>query len=417
MVVLGLVGAPAAPMSYAAYNALAAGGSALGATFGAAKSAALAAMASTAALALGAGVGGFLLGQAILEGLNEPQVLPDMGEYFEAGAPQQLVKLVYDYYVNDQQLFSDQPSQFLLAPVKGIFFRIIEGASTWFVFDGNGVQQTIVSTTNTSGGTRFELKGFINGNNETIAPTKRLPSYVPKNPDRPQPRPPTPIPIPGVPDLPITPVVVPNPGNDDGEEGEERPPGLVVQIPQTGQQIRFTPEGVYVTNYNAQNREPYRIPPPNIPPGGTTATPRCCDDGEPEPPDERIDEIICRVKALQETLLDDGYTFITGVTPTAQSGSATGGEGEWYRVNVDVISRPANLRIQPSTNPAPDVWYVGWFSWVSGGFPGDRQPLHFKTQTFLAPPNVDGFIYQLNAGCAGTAIYERRVRKPYVDLC
>lgn len=417
MVTLALVGAPAAPISYAAFQALQAGGTALAATAGAAKAAALAALASGAALALGAGIGGFLLGEAILAGLEPETSMPDMGEYFEAGVVQGTVRIIFDYYVDGNQVFNDLSSQTITSPVKGIFFKVIDGASVWFVFDGDGVEQRIISTSNKASGTRFDIVSFVTGAGSPVTPTKRLPSYVPKNPDLPKPQPPTPISVPGVPPFPITPVVVPNPGNDEPNDGEERPPGLVVQIPETGQQFRFTPEGVYVTNYGAPNREPFRVPPPVIPPGGKASTPPCCDKDTPEPEPVNLDEIICRLKALQDELLDDGTDRVNGSTPTAQSGFYEELDGGFYKVQMNLVSKPLNAKVQPSTQPASDVIYCGWFAWVENGFPGERVPIHFENQTFLAPPNVTGFMYQYYAAHSGNAQWQRRTKREYIDFC
>lgn len=417
MVVLGLVGAPAAPMTYAAFKALAASGGAIGATYGAAQAAAIGAIATGAAAALGAGIGGFLLGEAILKGLEQPPILPDMGEYYEVGQPQQLVRFTFDYTVDGNPVFTGLYSQYLVAPVKGIFFAVENGSSVWYVFDGNGQKQNIASSTNKASGTQLKILSFELGNGATVAPTKRLPSYVPKNPDRPTPSAPVPVTIPGVPSFPITPIVVPNPGNDDGEDGEERPPGLIVQIPQTGQQFTFTPDGVREGRYNAPNREPFRVPTLVLPPGGKAATPRCCDDGSSEPPEVDLSEIICRLKTLQEEILNDGFNRINGQTAIAPSGFYEELDGDFFKVRVTVTQRPSNLRIQYSTAPATDVWFVGWFAWLENGFPSERLPLHFKDQVFLAPHGVTGFMYQVNQGCLATGQWQRRVKKPYVDNC
>lgn len=412
MVTLALVGAPAAPMSYAAFNALAAKATAAGASAAAAGSAAAAAIAAGAAAALGAGIGGFLLGQMILDGLEQPQVLPDMGEYLEAGAAGQTVRLFYEYKVNGQTIFDNQPSQLLDAPIKGAFYRVINGAATWFVFDRNGMQQNIVSTGNTSSGTQFRIISVQLIGGQTVAPTKKLPTYVPVNPDRPQPRPVTPLPIPGFPDFPITPQVVPNPGNDEPSEGEKRPPGVIVQIPQTGQQFDFTPSGVIISNYNAPNREPFRVPPLVLPPGSVAATPPCCEGSEVD-----LSEIICRLKALENGLLDDGYDFTVNSTPDSRSGRVFDSGKIFDVVRIFVTSKPSNLPVQTSNAPAPDVWFVGWFSWLAGGKEGERIPLHFQESGFIAPEGVDGFTYQLGYGSTGFASYSTKVKKDYVDAC
>lgn len=417
MVVLGLVGAPAAPMSYAAFKALAAGGTALGATLGAAKAAAIAGIAGYTAAALGAGLGGFLLGQAILQGLEEPPILPEMGEYYEVGNPTQLVRFRFEYKVDGNVIFDGIYSQFLVAPVKGMFVRVNDGNTEWFVFDGNGQRQIITSSTNKVGGTEFRIIEFELGNGTKIPPTKRLPSYAPTRSTPPQPMPPTPITVPGLPPVPIRPIVVPNPGNDEPSENEERPPGLVVQIPETGQQLRFTPEGVYLTNYNAPNKEPFRVPPVGLPPGGKAATPPCCPKEEPDPEEPNLDEIICRLKALQDAILDDGTDKINGQTAAASSGFYEALDGDFYKVKMQMTKKPANAKIQASTAPAMDVYYCGWFAWVENGFPCERQYIHFDNQSYIAPPNVTGFMYQYYQGFEGTGQWQRRTKREYVDFC
>lgn len=417
MVTLAFVPTAVAPVAYPAFNAIAATGGVLGGTYAAAKTVALGAIAAGAAAVLGAGIGGYLLGEAIMRGLEVPPILPDMGEYFEAGNPQQLLRITFDYFVDGNQIASDQFSQFLVAPVKGIFFTAENNSSTWYVFDGNGQKQNIISTAGQTQGTRFELKGFVNNQNQTIAPTKRLPSYVPKNPSRPAPGVPVPITVPGVPVFPVTPRTVPNPGNDEPEENEERQPGLIVQIPETGQQFNFTPQGVQITNYNAPNREAFRVPPPILPPSGKAATTRCCDSEPPECPEVNLDEVICRIKTLQDELLDDGFDNINGQTEDGNSGFYEALDGDFHKVRITITQWPSNLRVQPSTSPALDVWYVGWFSWVVNGFPCERQYIHFREHEFLAPPNVTGFMYQTNFGCKAVGRWQRKTKREYVDLC
>lgn len=125
----------------------------------------------------------------------------------------------------------------------------------------------------------------------------------------------------------------------------------------------------------------------------------------------------CKVETLQEGLLNGGYDIVNGSTATAQSGKYVDQDGEFYKVTVVVTERPINLKIQPSTAPADDVWFVGWFAWLENDRPLLRQPLHFEAQSWFAPENVTGFVYQLNFGCKGAAVWQRRVRKAFVDVC
>jgi hypothetical protein len=210
---------------------------------------------------------------------------------------------------------------------------------------------------------------------------------------------------------------VPNPGNEPGEDNEERPPGIVVQIPQTGQQLTFSPDGVRLGNYASPTSRPFIVPQAPIPPGGKTATPPCCPEPEPTPSTDKSAEIICRLKTLQTEILNDGTDRTSGATPAAPSGFYEELAADFYKVVMRVTQRPSNLRIQSSTSPAADVWFVGWFAWVENGFPGERLPLQFENQTFLAPKNVTGFVYQVNFGCLAIATWQRRVKRPYIDNC
>lgn len=416
MVTLALTGAPSL-LTWEAYKATKAAGGALGALLGAAEATALAAIALKTAAVLGAGAGGFMIGQAILAQLAPESTMPDMGEYYEVGTTQQQVRFKFDYTVDGNPVFTGQYSQFLIAPVKGIFFKVVDGGSLWFVFDGNGDQQNITFTSNKAEGTQLRIIEFELANGTKVPPTKRLPSYVPTRPDSPTFAPPATIPIPGVPDFPITPIAVPDTGNDEPAEGGERNPGVVVQVPQTGTQVRFTPGGVQITNYNAPNREPFRVPPINLPPGGKASTPECCPKESPDPEEPNLDEIICRLKALQDEILDDGWDGVSGQTPIAQSGFYEELDGGFFRVQMNLVDRPKNAKIQPSTDPVPDVIYCGWFSWVVNGFPTERLPLHFDDQNFLAPPDVTGFMYQYYAAHTGWAQWTRRTKREYVDFC
>ncbi len=415
--VLAFVGPAPAVMSYPVFNALAASGTAAGAIAASAQAAALAALAGATAAAVGAGVGGFFLGQAILQGLEQPPILPDMGAYYEAGNPGTSVRIKYNYSIDGEPVFTNAISQEILAPAKGMFHIVENNATKWFLLDRNNERAIIVSSQNTTSGTKFELLEFL-FQGQPIAPTKRLPSFTPTRPDRPVVPAPTVIPLPGFGDFPITPIVIPNPGNEPGEDNEERPPGLIVQIPQTGQQIEFRPDGVRIGNYSNPSSRPFVVPVPTYPTrGGTVATPPCCPTSDPPDYEPDFSEILCRIRTLQEKILDDGTDNLSGTTAAAQSGFYEELAKDFYKVQIDVTQAPSNLRIQPSTAPALDVWFVGWFAWVENGFPGERKPLHFQNQTFLAPPNVSGFMYQVNFGCLARANWQRRVKRPYVDEC
>lgn len=414
--VLALVGAPSR-LSWEAYKAAKALGGALGALLGAAEGAAVGGLVGSTAAAVGAGVGGFMIGEYILKQLELPQTLPPPGEYYEFSIPGQFAEVLVDTFINGVPQNVDLWASIGETPSKGLFNERANGVWQFYFLDKNNNRRLIFSTQSTVDSAEVVIKQFrLSGTNTPLTPTKKLPSYAPNksNPVKPVP---TTIPIPGFPNFPISPRVVPNPGNDPPNENEEREPGVVVQIPETGQQIKYTPSGVQITNFNNPTTAPFRVPPPILPPGINAATPPCCEVEPPEPPEVDLEEIICRLKALQEKVLDDGFDNVSGATAQGASGFYEALDGGFYKVQIDVTQKPSNLRIQPSTAPALDVWYVGWFSWVENGFPGERIPLHFQNSSFVAPPNVTGFMYQVNAGCLAIGRWTRKVKREYVDFC
>lgn len=416
MVTLALVGAPSR-LTYEAFKAAKAAGGALGALFGAAQAAAVSGMIGSTAAALGAGALGFFIGDQILKSLEEPQELPPPGEYYEFNTPGQFAEAQFDTFVDGEQRNFGIWGDIGETPTRGLF-NAREGALWSFYFiDKNGTRRNLFTTASSADSAEVRILNFrLKGTNTPVVPTKKLPSYAPNknNPVKPVP---TTVPIPGFPGFPISPRVVPNPGNDEPEEGEERTPGVVVQVPELGMQFRFTPGDVQITNYNAPNKEPFRVPPPIAPPNGKAATPRCCEDDSPEPEPPNFDEIICRLKALQDELLNDGTDRVSGGTPTAQSGFYEDLDGGFYKVQMNLVDKPRNAKVQPSTSPAMDVIFCGWFAWVENGFPGERLPIHFQNQTFLAPSKVTGFMYQYYSAHSGNAQWQRRTKREYVDFC
>lgn len=417
MVTLGLVGAPAAPMTYAAFKALAASGGAVGATLLGAKAAAVGALLGATAAAVGAGLGGYMIGEMILKNLEEPQALPPPGEYFEFGTPDIEIEVQYDFFRGGTKELSDQWAYVGFTPTRGLFNGTTNGVRSFFFLDKNAVRRNILSIDANIPDTNLVIKSFRNfRTTQPVVPTKRLPSYAPNRGNPPLPVPVI-VPVPGTPGVPITPRVIPNPANDPDVDDAETPPGIIVQIPETGQQIKFTPDGVTISNYMNPPAREFKVPPPAFPPGGKVATPPCCPSEPPEPPDVDLSEIICRIKTLQDEILNDGFDRVNGETGNSNSGFYEALDGDLYKVQIDITQRPSNLRVQSSTSPAMDVWYVGWFSWVENGFPCKRQYIHFENQTFLAPPGVTGFMYQTYFGCKAVGRWQRRVKKPYVDNC
>lgn len=410
---LGLIGAPVRVIPYPAYKALKNAGGVLGNLLSAAEAKAVQSIVGSTALAVGAGIFGYSIGEAILKSLERPEVIPNPGDYFEAGNPGGVAKVTFSYYVNGDPVFSSIDSVAMPLPIKGSFYRVdaINGAA-FFVRDGNGEQRNLVSTTFPVPGARLVIEGFKTApGNVPIVPSKRVPSTLPNNPN-PQPIVPVPLPVPGSPDFPITPEVVPNPDNDPNQDDKEVQPGVIVKIPETGSQIRFTPDGVSIGRYKSPDTLPFEVPQPDLPDTNKRVASPPCPCPEPD-----LSEVVCRIETLQDEILDDGYNSANTVTAIDQSGIVTGIANEIQVVRVVVLSQPSNSRVQPSSGAVPDVLFIGWFSWVYNGRPGERVPIHFADTSFTPDRSANGFIFQLYSGCTGQATYTTRIKRPYIDAC
>lgn len=72
-------------------------------------------------------------------------------------------------------------------------------------------------------------------------------------------------------------------------------------------------------------------------------------------------------------------------------------------VVVNVISAPQNVKGQWGGENAPDVRYCGWFEWKFDAYYGVRQPIHWYSAIFVAPPGATGYAYTLYNGIVGFA--------------
>lgn len=72
-------------------------------------------------------------------------------------------------------------------------------------------------------------------------------------------------------------------------------------------------------------------------------------------------------------------------------------------VVVNVTSAPLNVKGQWGGGAAPDVRYCGWFEWKFDNYYGVRQPIHWYSAIFVAPPGATGYAYTLYKGITGFA--------------
>lgn len=412
---LGLVGVPATPVTYPAYQALKALSPALGAAFAAAEGAAIAALAVKGAAIVGAGALGWMIGTAIREQLLPGEPPLELSTWTTGGTPGQTLFIQFTFYSPPNAPINSE------VPVTGNFAGVLR-RSLGPDSDEFYIRQVapplnvpmVAFAPSFNPNARIEITGFRNPDGTPNTTPRKVPVLPQTAPYAPA-RVPVTIPaFPGSPAFPITPVVVPTPGNDPDEDDRLREPGITVQIPELGLQIQYTPTGVRYGRYSSP--ETRNFDPPKI---GTTpgtpppATDPCeCDEGE-----SKDDEIICRVKTLQEEILNDGYD--TDVFPAGPSVflSTTGLPDEFYLLKIGVASKPANVKTQNYEGGAPTVYWVGWLSWTFTDRQGERIFLQFDEMEFRPPPDCTGYVIAANNGCTLNAQAFTRKKRPYVDAC
>jgi hypothetical protein len=227
---------------------------------------------------------------------------------------------------------------------------------------------------------------------------------------------PTTIPIsPSIPDFPITPTVIPNPDNDpDADDDKAKEPGVVVQIPEMGTQIVFTPTGVTVGRYRSPETEPTEAPKVPPPPGTPPPAEQECPCPEEENKDE---EIICRLKALQKEILGDGFTEEIRQFGGAQCFQVLGLGSGFYKVEVRAIATPENAKRISYPEPGVDTVFVGNLQFIISGVVTEPIPIRGERQINLAPEGASGYVVSGAFGFAIDSLAYIRTKKEYIDNC
>lgn len=412
---LGLVGIPATPVSYPVYQALKAASPALGAAFAAAEGAAVGALALKGAAIVGAGALGWMIGSAIREQLgldNDPGFVSD---WVTGGTPNEVVRVQFEFNNGINPPINSEVD--VRAPMAGIL-RKVQTASNdqFFMRQINPPADIQMVSFNREGfpDARIRITGLLKQDGTPAENFKRVPAY-PQLPTYEPTRVPVIVPAtPRTPAFPITPIVVPTPGNDPDEDNKLREPGITVQIPELGLQIQYSPTGVRFGRYRSPDTEPYDPPKIALPPGSQppASDPCECDEGE-----SKDEEIICRIKTLQSELLDDGYETETHLQGVSSYHSVDGLPDEFYRLEISVSSFPSNVKRQFYSVDDATVTWVGWLSWNFGSRKSERIFLQFTQLGFSPPPGCQGYTIAMNSGCQCSALALTRRKKDYIDLC
>jgi hypothetical protein len=224
------------------------------------------------------------------------------------------------------------------------------------------------------------------------------------------------VPIsPEIPDFPITPTVIPNPDNEpDEDDDKQKTPGVIVQVPETGQQIVFTPTGVQISRYRSPATEPYEVPKILPPPGSAPPALQDCPCPEPE---DKSEEIICRIKTLQKELLDDGFTLDLRTQGPSQCLSANGFNKEFRFLEVTATVVPGNAKRISYPAPGVDSVFIGNIQFEVKGALTEPIPIRTTSQIAVAPLESTGYVVSGAFGFEVRAAAYLYTKKDYVDTC
>lgn len=414
MAFLGFVGAQPAKIPYQVFNQLASGTGFGGSTLSAAKNAVGFGITRAAGYLGLAGAGGFLIGQQILESIEYDEQPLTVRQLYKTDSNQGNIrvtataKLINTPVLNFDNVFPSPVVMPVAIPATGGTFQYgaFVGPNAQFVGYFQAAPEQIeqpftVVTIGRVDGQPLALRNV---------PVPAIPT-VPYQPVKV----PVTVPVnPGIPDFPITPTVIPLPEPTTPEEEKQREPGVLVQIPELGIQLGFYPSGVSIGQYRSPATTPFEepryAPPPTNPPPATDPCP--CDEGE-----SKEDEIICRIKTLQDEILDDGYTTQQFNGGPSNFIERSGLPDEFYLLKVGVASKPKNVPTQSYEGGAPTVYYTGWVSWKFEDRQSERIRLEFDVMEFKPPPGCTGFVLASNRACTHTTQAFTRKKKDYVDVC
>lgn len=395
--------------------ALAAEETAAGLEVAAALAAVELAVAAAPIVVLGAGIGGLILGKQLYDkyfpGKTPPNLLPPV-----SGGQANTSYRVFQHYKLKGQPANDDPFPTpLQGPIYGYSYEARGDSLAYYI------NHAINEKAFTIQAPKDAFEDF-----PVITSIQRLdglpdPGNMPRNfQDTPIPefpiRVPTPIVLPGesTPTI-ITPEVYPSPALDPVSPEEEKvAPGVLVKIPETGSQIQITPTGGYMTRYV-----------PSSPTTGVaTEPPKPTTDKkvavDPCPcPETKVDlkEVICRLKALESGLLDDGFQYTTNIGPSGQGAVRSDITDELVYVSLQINQFSSRERTQRSAPGTPTVYFIGWFSWLIGQFPSERFPISYLNHNFIAPQGATGYLFSLHDGASASSSFITRRRKDYIDLC
>lgn len=401
------------PLSYAQFAAKAAGAGVDAAAAAVAGRAVVGALAANFAAIVGTFLLGYGIGQAILGNLSPGTLIPELQDGLEGGDAGVAYEVFYSYEARGLPVFNR--SSIFVGPIGPVIYQTADGIGyNYYLLTGAGRsgilninKEDVVQAPFVTGARK------VNGEPANL---RRVPQIPQKAPISVPFRVPDTIPIsPTIPDLPVFPEVYPiTPFTPDAPPEKAYPPGVTVKIPETGDQYIFTPNGVFQSKYTPEPKvgfNPY-VPPYN-PTNQKPAETEC-----PCPEESKSQkELLCRVKALQNEILDDGYTTALTFVAAAQSVKVGPIDGVFNKLLLNVTQVPANVKIQSYPLPATDVGYYGWYCLLCDGQPYERMPLFALEMTVPIPEKVNGYMIGCNDGVLCSSAYGKETKRPYIDGC
>jgi hypothetical protein len=411
---LGLVGVPTSRLSWEAFRAARAIGSATGALFTAAGNAAAAGIVGQAAAVAGAGAFGWFLGQKVLESLEVdplPEIPLTLNYRVPDGSGRVKVRAFSKTKTGPRIDFENDVDAPIVAPIiqpngaGQVKFGILTGNPPSFLQYGGGGADLFE--------TYLEVVSITKLDGSPVPNLRQIPGPKPIIPAEPV-KVPVLIPVPGLPSFPIVPVVVPNPANEPDVDDETREPGVIVQVPEYGIQFNFGLDGVRIDKYRSPNTEPFEVPKIPTPPSTPTPAQDPCPCPEGENKDE---EIICRIKTLQKEILDDGFTLDLRTQGPAQCLSASGFDKEFRFLETSATQVPGNAKRISYPAPGVDTVFIGNIQFVVKGALTEPVPIRTTNQIVIAPVESTGYVVSGATGFRITAAAYLYTKKDYVDTC
>lgn len=117
-----------------------------------------------------------------------------------------------------------------------------------------------------------------------------------------------------------------------------------------------------------------------------------------------IEELLNCDRCKREPITFNGYALRS--SGAAQSGVVQlDPKSRWVR--LEITQTPANARIQWGVD-APDVYFAGWYFFITGASANDRRPVHFLDNAYETVEGSQSFAYTLPAGYLGvvTDVYQ-----------